>query len=472
MCGIIGIITKEKQVSYDLYNSLLNLQHRGQDNAGIFTADAKNVYLKKGKGLAAEVFHENDLENLKGSVGIGQVRYPTTAGKDSSQPFYVDQGGIALAHNGNLFNDAGLRQKLSENRIYCDSDCDAETILKIFSYYFNRSKGSIAKRCFKSAKKTMQKLDGSYSVVSIIRDSGFFVFRDPHAIRPLVYGKKIKNGKVEAYVFGSETVAIENMVDQIYNVKPGEAIFISKNLNFTKKILSNKKRRHCMFEWVYFSRATSVIEGLSVNHARGNLGKELAKIYQKSSLYKKLREDKRKIIVAPIPETSRPAAIVFARHMKYQYKDIIEKNRFVGRIFIKPSESLRKKEVASKIKIINGLVKDKIVFFVDDSIVRGTTSRGIVQKVRDNGAKEVHIFSTCPPLIYPCFYGVDFPTSEELVAYKRNLKQIEDYIGADSITYTTIEGLAKAIGLKESQLCLACLNGKYATPLNKLVESL
>jgi len=472
MCGIIGIITKDKQVSYDLYNGLLNLQHRGQDNAGIFTSELDKMYIHKGQGLVAEVFTKENVENLKGNMGIGQVRYPTTIGKADSQPFYVDQGGIALAHNGNLFNESGLRDRLKENRIYCDSDCDAETILKIFSFYFNKKKGTIQKRCFAAAKKTMQKLDGSYSVIAIIRDVGFFAFRDPHAIRPFVFGKKTKNGEVLGFAFSSESVAIDTLVDSVQNVKAGEAIFVNNKLTMTRKSLLPKNRQHCMFEWVYFSRATSVTENIGVNQVRGNLGKCLSKIYLESPLYKRLQKEKHKIIVAPIPETSRPASIVFALHTKYQFKDILEKNRFAGRIFIKPSESLRRREVAGNFKVINGLVKDKIVFLIDDSIVRGTTSKGIVEKVREKGAREVHLFSTSPPIIHPCFYGVDMPTSEELIAYKKSLKQIEDYIGADSVTYVTIECLAKAIGLRQNQICTGCLNGKYPTPQEKVVQSL
>jgi len=473
MCGIIGIITKDRQISFDLYNSLLNLQHRGQDNAGIFTADDENQYMVKGKGLVAEVFNIEKLETLKGSIGIGQVRYPTTVGKSDSQPFYEDVSGIALAHNGNLCNEASLRDRLKENRIYCDSDCDAETILKVFTYYFNRKKGTVEKRCFTAAKKAMQKLDGSYSVVAVIRDVGFFAFRDPHGIRPFVFGKKTDKGKVQAYVFSSESVAIESIVDSIDNVKPGEAMFIDKNLKFKRKLLLPKKRRHCMFEWVYFSRSISILQKRYVNEVRGKLGQNLAKIYKETPLFKRLSKEKRSnIIVAPIPETSRPASIIFAEKCKYPYKDILEKNRFIGRIFIKPSETLRRHEIAINVKVINGIVKDKIVILIDDSIVRGTTSKGIVQKIREKGAKEVHLFSTCPPITYPCFYGVDFPDPKELIAYNKKLKEIEDYIGADSIVYMDIKGLTKAIGFKESQLCMACLNGKLPTPLNRVVESL
>ena len=465
MCGIIGIITKDRRVSFELFNSLLDLQHRGQDTAGIFTADQNRVFLQKGKGLVSEVFWEGDLNDLKGNMGIGQVRYPTTKGKQDAQPFYADMSGIALAHNGNLYNDDQIRDLLKEKRIFCDSDCDAETILKVFAYYFNQESGTIVERCFASAKRAMKVFNGSYSVVTIIRDAGMFIFRDPSGIRPFCMGKKAKEGVAQCYAFSSESIAIESMVDAVEWVKPGEGIFIDPDLSITRHIITQKKRQHCIFEWVYFSRATSVIEGMSVNHVRGNLGKKLAELYLSSPLYERLSKNHHKIIVAPIPETARPASVVFARHVSHEHKDVIEKNRFIGRIFIKPSETLREHEISSNVKAIEEVVKDKIVFLVDDSIVRGTTSRGIVQKIKSKGAKEVHFFSTCPPLINPCHYGVDLPTRKELIAYGKKLKEIEEYVGADTITYMTIEKLVDAIGIPKKDLCLACLNGKYPTDL-------
>ena len=472
MCGIIGIISKEKWVSYDIYHSLLNLQHRGQDNAGIFTTDDQYIYLEKGKGLVSEIFNNVKLEQLKGRMGIGQVRYPTTVKKEDAQPFYIDLGGIALAHNGNVYNETALRQRLKENRIFCDSDCDAETILKLFYYYFDKSRGTIIERCFNAAKLVMQKVDGSYSVVSVIRGAGFFAFRDPHGIRPFVFGKKMKGNNVNAYAFASESVAIEDIVDNIEHVKCGEGIFIDQNLKIYRKVLLKKNPQHCMFEWVYFSRSVSKLEGSSINHVRGNLGKELAKKYQQSPLYERLSNQKNKIIVAAIPETSRPASITFARQTKYQYKDILEKNRFIGRIFIKPNEKLRRSEIIYNVKVIEEVVKNKIVFLIDDSIVRGTTSKGIIKKIKSKGAKEVHLFSTCPPIVNPCYYGVNMPTKKELIAHNKTLKDIEEYTGADSITYITIDELASSIGLHASKLCLACLNGRYPTPLLNYIDKL
>jgi amidophosphoribosyltransferase len=277
----------------------------------------------------------------------------------------------------------------------------------------------------------------------------------------LVYGK-IDQG----YAFSSESIAIESLLlEPVENVLPGEAIFIDKQLNISKKLIQPQVRRHCMFEWVYFSRATSRIENINVNQVRGNLGKKLAELYMESPVFERLNQDESKIIVAAVPETSRPSAVVFSRRTGYEYKDVLEKNRFIGRIFIKPSETRRRSEVASKIKAIPEVIKDKIVLLIDDSIVRGTTSRGIVEKIRSKGAKEVHLFSTCPPLINPCHYGVDFPTREELIANGRTMDEIANYIGANSLFYMTPEKLYEAIGLPEDSLCKACIDNQYPTPL-------
>jgi amidophosphoribosyltransferase len=312
----------------------------------------------------------------------------------------------------------------------------------------------------------MNILLGSYSVIAVIRGEGMLVFRDPHGIRPLVYGKS-----EDCWAFASESVAIENIVDDIQNVKCGEAIFIDYNLQAESRIINAQQPQHCMFEWIYFSRATSTIEGISVNRARGNLGKRLADLYLSSPLYETLKDSNDKIIVSPIPETSRPATVVFAERIGCEYKDVLEKNRFIGRIFIKPNETIRQHEVAANVRAIEDVVKGKIVFLVDDSIVRGTTSKGIIQKIRNRGAKEVHLFSTCPPLINPCHYGVNFPTKEELIAYNSSDPvEIAKLIQADSVTYMTIEKLPDCLRMPIERLCTACLGGKNPTSLSKKIE--
>ena len=467
MCGVIGIIARNKNVGFDLYNGLLDLQHRGQDTAGILTDDQITVHITKGAGRADEVFNQDNLMKLPGSSGVAQVRYPTTKGKKhDAQPFYDSHGGIGLAHNGHIVNEDEIRKALKEKRIYCDSDCDAETILKIFSYYFNRSDQTSPKeKCFDAVKKIMNILLGSYSVVAVIRGEGLFVFRDPHGIRPLSYGK----GK-NCWAFSSESVAIENIVGGISDIKPGEAVFINNSLEPDFRLILPKTPKYCMFEWIYFSRATSVIEGISVNRVRGNLGKRLAEIYKNSSLFKRLKTCEDKIIVAPVPETSRPSAVVFAKRIKCEYKDVLEKNRFIGRIFIKPNETIRQHEIATNVRAIESVVKDKIVFLVDDSIVRGTTSKGIIIKLRNRGAKEVHLFSTCPPLIKPCHFGVNFPTKEELITNtSADPKDIAKMIGADSVIYMTIDKLPQCLRIPINNLCTACLGGEEPTSLSNKV---
>lgn len=461
MCGIIGIISKKNQVSLDIYNALLIQQHRGQDAAGILTLNKNEVLLKKEGGLVYEVFKQHDLEKLAGNLGIGHVRYPTTEKKKDAQPFYNNFSGIGLVHNGHIINERQLREKLEEKKIYCDSDCDAETLLNVFSYFFLQEKGHAKERCFKSLEKLMSSVLGAYSVVSVIQGAGLLAFRDPYGIRPLVYGKRDF-----AHAFASETIALEQLdFTDIRNLEPGEAVFVDKNLNLESRIIAQKGHRHCMFEWVYFSRATSNLERIKINSVRARLGAELARLYKEGKTSKRLEQKgfEKMIIVSPVPETARPAAIVFSEKSGYKYKDALEKNRYAGRLFIKPNQEVREKETLMGIVPIREIVKGKIVFIVDDSIVRGTTSKRMIQTLRKYGASEVHLFITCPPLKYPCDYGIDFHQATELIAHDKSIAEIATAIGADSLTYMSIAGLANAIGLPKEQLCLACLNNEYPT---------
>jgi len=466
MCGIFGIISKRTQVSLDIYNALLIQQHRGQDAAGILVLNKNNVFLKKGgKGkLVYEVFKHHDLKKLAGNLGIGHVRYPTTEKKSDAQPFYNNFSGIGLAHNGHIINEQQLRKKLREKSIYCDSDCDAETLLNVFSYFFLREKGNVKERCFKSLEKLMSSVLGSYSVVSVIRGVGLLAFRDPYGIRPLVYGKR-----ESAYAFASETIALEQLEFSDYKVlKPGEAVFVDRYLNVESRLVKQQGHRHCMFEWVYFSRATSSLEGVKINSVRARLGAELATLYKKSHAYKRLKQKglEKMIIVSPVPETARPAAILFSEKAGYKYKDALEKNRYAGRLFIKPSQKIREKETLMSIVPIKEIVDGKIVFIIDDSIVRGTTLRKMIYTLKKYGARQVHVFITCPPLKYPCDYGIDFHKSTELIAHNKSVDEITTEIGADSLTYMSMEGLVNAIGMPREELCLACLNNEYPTERN------
>lgn len=463
MCGIIGVISKGSRASFDVYNGLLELQHRGQDAAGMFAlSKSDKISLKKDGGLVHNVFTQTDLENLIGNAVIGQVRYPTTTEKKDAQPFYNNFSGIALAHNGHLLNEEKLREKLREGEIYTDSDCDAETLLNVFSYFYLKEKGNTKKKCFDALKGVMKVVLGSYSAVSIVRgkEGGLLAFRDPHAIRPLVYGKKDFS-----YAFASESVALEQLgYRNIKNVGPGEAIFIDKKLNLESKIINQKEPKHCFFEWIYFSRATSEIENRSVNRVRANVGKELARIHRILPLYDCLKGiDPEEIITSPVPETARPANVIFAEETGYNPKDCLEKRRYSGRNFIKPDQELRKKEANTVFVPIRKVINKKIVHLIDDSIVRSTTASALIKVVKECKPKEIHFYSTCPPLRHPCNYGIDFHKEDELIAHNKTVEEIKEAIGADSLTYMNLRGLLRSIGLPKKHLCLACINGEYPT---------
>jgi amidophosphoribosyltransferase len=463
MCGIIGVISKESRASFDAYNGLLELQHRGQDAAGIFAlSKSGKISLKKENGLVHNIFNQTDLENLVGNIAIGQVRYPTTTEKKDAQPFYSGIGGVALAHNGHILNEGQLREKLREKDIYCDSDCDAETLLNVFSYFYLKEKGSSKEKSFNALKSVMKVVLGSYSVVSVTRNDGggLLAFRDPHAIRPFVYGKKDS-----AYAFASESIALKQLGFQdIKNVEPGEAIFIDNHLNIESRIIDQKEPKHCYFEYVYFSRATSEVEKRSVNKVRANLGKELARSHKLSDLYKTLNgSDPKEVITSPVPETARPSGIVFAEEMGYTYKDCLEKRRYSGRNFIKPDQKLREKEANTVFVPIKEVIKGKVLHLIDDSIVRSTTSSALIKGVRECNPKAIHFYSTCPPLRYPCNYGIDFHKKGELIAYNKTPEEIAKVIGADSLTYMNLGGLLRSIGLPKKYLCLDCINGEHPT---------
>lgn len=341
--------------------------------------------------------------------------------------------------------------------------------MNVFSDFYLKEKGSSKEKSFNALKSVMKVVLGSYSVVSIIRggDGGFLAFRDPHAIRPLIYGKKNSD-----YAFASESIALEKLgFSNFKDVEPGEAIFIDKNLNLESRIIDQREPKHCMFEYVYFSRATSRIENRSVNKVRGNLGNELARSHKLSDLYKRLKEyDPEEIIASPVPETARPSNILFAEKTGYNPKDCLEKRRYSGRNFIKPDQELREKEANTVFVPIKEVVKGKIIHLIDDSIVRSTTSSALIKAVRACKPKEIHFYSTCPPLRHPCNYGIDFHDEKELIAYNKTPEEIAKIIRADSLTYMNIGGLLRSIGLPKKHLCLACINGEYPTE-QKLSDS-
>ncbi len=447
MCGIVALSNGD--VPSRLYYGLYSLQHRGQDSCGIASYDYANKKFRmvRDQGLVADVFDEQSLENLEGNVGIGQVRYPTIGSnfKQDAQPVILKGSpSIAMAHNGNIANYAELVKSLT---IRPKNSCDVEAILDLMGEE-KKKEGDI----FSAVQATMERLNGAYSVVAIVPGDGLIVFRDPHAIRPLVLGE---------HSAASESVALDIMGEKVVDdVGPGECIVISEG-SMERRSLMPKEKRHCVFEWVYFSRPDSTIEKKSVYNVRLRLGEELARHWDKSV-----------DVVVPVPDTARATALSFAQRIGVPYREGLIKNRYVGRTFIMPSQGIRENAVRVKLNPIISEVRGKSIAVVDDSIVRGTTSRKLVRLLRNAGASEVHLVSAFPPIRSPCFYGIDMTRNSELAASKFKPEDVEEgmakLIGADSVTYQTVEGLKRAIGLPG--LCTACIDGDYPTDVSALLK--
>lgn len=473
MCGVIGEISNtRKDVASDIYNRLLCIQNRGQEAAGIYTFDLETgkFYDHKGNGLVSAVFDEGRLtERLIGNLGLGHVRYSTTSDKNAAQPFVTDWNRIMLAHNGQVSNESWLREQLAKIHQPCKTGCDAEVLLRIFDHYFDDRRGELIERIYRSVEKLMEVTAGAYSVVVGI-DQGLIAFRDPHGIRPLVYGRSD-----EGYVFASETVALDGL-KEVQSVKPGEVIFVDKDLNVHRKVIRQGKPGACVFEWVYFDSPHSDNEGIYVNQVRYNLGKALAKLFDRTERARleeqilSLRQGSHpnlEVLVSPVPETARPAATAFARKTGYPHSDCLVKNRFVGRTFMKPYQQKREAGVSQirPLRIVNG----NIVIVIDDSMVRGTSALKLVNSIREEGALGVHLGLTFPQVRYPCPYGIDFHDPKELIAAGRTDEEIKQLVNVDSLTYVDLDGLVGSIGLPADQLCMGCLTGEYPSPLEKEV---
>ncbi len=458
MCGIVGIIGKKEAVS-NIYDSLLIIQHRGQDAAGIVTySDRFNI--KKGEGLVREAFQQENFDYLKGNIGIGHVRYPTLGGMgvENAQPFIsTTPYGIALAFNGNIINFNSLKEKLEkDSRRIIISTSDAELLLNLLSEEMEKKLGFSPDSLFEAVKGLFGKVKGSYSVVTLIKDKGILAFRDPYGIKPLIFGKKD-----DSFCVVSESVVLETLGYKIQrDVQPGEAVFFSTDGNLYTKKISEEKHCPCIFEYVYFARPDSTIDGISVYEARLNLGKNLAKEIKK----KGINID----IIVPIPDTSRPVAISLAEELGVKYREGLMKNRYIGRTFIMPHQSKREELIRIKLSPVKEIMKNKKVLLVDDSIVRGTTSKKIVQLIRDAGAKEVHFASSSPPLKFPCYYGIDMQTKGEFIARKKAVEDVRKMIGVDSLTYQSVEGLIAAVSTKKVRIfCTACFTGEYPIKANE-----
>ena len=462
MCGVIGIYGNEDVVR-EIYQGLLAVQHRGQDAAGISTYDGR-FHTKKGNGLVRDIFSVENIKRLKGNIGIGHTRYPTLGGGrgEDAQPFLVGSPfGIMMAHNGNVINYAELEKVLSHK--FCrhlNSDCDVEIILNVFAQKLSESQTNELQpaQIFSAVEEVYSKVKGSYAVVGYIAGQGMIAFRDPYGIKPLAYGRR-KDGILPSFAIASETVSLNIMnYSDIENIEAGEVLFIDNKRKIHKKKITSCPHSPCLFEWVYFARPDSFIDNVNVYDCRVNLGRFLAEEIKKHNL----EID----VVVPVPDSARDAAIEIARSLNLKYREALVKNRYIGRTFIMPADSARKTSVRQKLNPIVSELKGKNVLLIDDSIVRGNTSKSIIKMVRECGAKKVYFGSFSPPLRYPCVYGIDMQTKTEFVARNANLDQIAKKIGADKVIYQRLESLEKAVRMGNEKLenfCGACFNGIYPT---------
>jgi len=468
MCGIIGIVAKNP-VNQAIYDGLTVLQHRGQDAAGMVTCDESKLYLRKDNGLVRDVFHTRHMLNLKGNMGIGHVRYPTAGCSSSAeaQPFYVNSPyGITLAHNGNLTNAETLKEDLMRDDLrHLNTNSDSEVLLNILAHELNaigKPRDSLdAKDVFHAVKRLHNRCKGGYAAVAMITGVGILGFRDPNGIRPVAFGERKTDSGTE-FIIASESVAINALdFELIRDVAPGEAVFITVSGEIHTFQCSDKSNYSpCIFEHVYLARPDSIIDGISVYKARLRMGEELAKKILR--LYPKHDID----VVIPIPDTSRTAALPLATKLDVKYREGFVKNRYIPRTFIMPGQSIRKKSVRQKLNAIDLEFKGKNVLLVDDSIVRGTTSREIVQMAREAGAKRVYIASAAPPVRYPNVYGIDMPTAGELIANNCSVEDVAEKIGADWLVYQDIEDLISSAhkgNTKITEFDTSCFTGEYVT---------
>jgi amidophosphoribosyltransferase len=468
MCGIVGAVA-HTPVNQLLYDGLLLLQHRGQDAAGIATGEGSVFHMWKGPGYVRDVFRTRNMRDLLGNLGIGHCRYPTAGSAFSdkeSQPFYVNSPfGVTLGHNGNLTNSEALKRELFQLDFrHVNTNSDSEVLLNVLALELERAAEHHRldpDAIFKAVAGVHRRCRGAYAVVAMIAGYGMLAFRDPFGIRPLIIGQHEAMGGSE-YVVASESVALEPLgFTVLRDVAPGEAIFVDQSGGFHhRQCAENSSLNPCIFEYVYLARPDSVLDGASVYESRLRMGGELAR---------KIRDipEARDIdVVIPIPDSSRPSALELANSMGLKYREGFVKNRYIGRTFIMPGQAMRKKSVRQKLNAIGMEFKDKVVLLVDDSIVRGTTSREIVQMARDAGARKVYFASASPPVRFPNVYGIDMPNQRELVATGRNEAEIAREIGADLLVYQDLDALKAAVRAVNPRLAefeASCFDGKYIT---------
>ncbi len=465
MCGVVGVVSKQP-VNQMIYDALLLLQHRGQDAAGIVTGQNGRLYMQKARGMVRDVFRTRNMRALPGDYGLGQVRYPTAGSADSeeeAQPFYVNAPfGLALAHNGNLTNTEVLRQELSRvDHRHINTGSDSEVLLNVLAREIDLASDGLplqAEDLFRAVRNVHGRLRGSYAVVVLIAGHGLLAFRDPYGIRPLCIGVSDTDGVMVA----SESVALEgNGFRLLRDIAPGEAVFVDLQGAMRFQSCADSPRLNpCIFEFVYLARPDSVLDGISVYQARLNMGETLAQ--RVISVMPPSEID----VVIPVPESSRPSAMQLAWKLGRPYREGFVKNRYVGRTFIMPGQAVRKRSVRQKLNAIAQEFDGRNVLLVDDSIVRGTTSREIVQMAREAGARKVFLASAAPPVRYPNVYGIDMPTAAELVAHGRDVEQVRAIIGADALIYQDLEAMKRAVRRVRDDIDTfeaSCFDGCYVT---------
>ncbi|MBM3363529.1 MAG: amidophosphoribosyltransferase [Betaproteobacteria bacterium] len=464
MCGIFGVVS-DAPVNQLIYDGLLLLQHRGQDAAGIVTQMGHKFFMHKAKGMVRDVFRTRNMRALPGHLGLGQVRYPTAGNafsEEEAQPFYVNAPfGLVLVHNGNLTNAAALKAELfSIDHRHINTQSDSEVLLNVLAHELEKTTRGLPLTpadVFAAVRGVHKRVRGSYAVVALIAGHGLLAFRDPFGIRPLCLGRQ-----ANTWVVASESVALEGTGHQFErDLQPGEAVFIDQSGQLHAAQCAEQPRlMPCIFEYVYLARPDSMLDGISVYQARLNLGESLAK--RVISTVPPSQID----VVIPIPESSRPSATQLAHLLGLPYREGFVKNRYVGRTFIMPGQGVRKKSVRQKLNVIGSEFKGRNVLLVDDSIVRGTTSREIVQMARDAGARRVYLASAAPPVRFPNVYGIDMPTPDELVAHERTVEQVRELIACDALIYQDVEGMKRAIASINPRLDgfdASCFDGQYVT---------
>ena len=459
-CGIVGFHSKDesKDVASLVYYCLYALQHRGQESAGIATFDSKkglNFYC--GMGLITDVFKDYEINNLNGNMAIGHVRYSTTGQSklENSQPFVTDfeDGFIAMAHNGDIVNSSELRDELISEGYQFKSDTDSEVICYMLKkeYYYNN------KSIIDSIEEVTKKLVGSYALVILV-NGDLYAVRDPMGIKPLAISKR-----GDDFIIASETVAFDVInAEYIRDIEPGEVVYFKNNeiKSHMLEIAGGCKLSHCMFEYVYFARPDSTIDGINVYQTRLNIGEKLFELYP-------IDAD----VIIPVPDSSIPAAIGYSRASGIPYGEGLIKNRYVGRTFIMPTQEERELAVRLKLNPIKEAIKGKKIVLIDDSIVRGTTSKQLIDLVKESEPSEIHFLVGCPPVIAPCFYGVAMATKKELIAANYSVEEIKQQLDINSLGYITLPALVEAIGMRKDDLCLGCLNEEYPTEIPEGIEA-